>query len=122
MDIDISGVLPIVLKLLEGIDFMNISGLNYTIEFLDTPPILDGEEVLGLIDYDGQKIYIDKNQHPELLEITIIHELLHGIIHDRKFQLGNLEEQIVDGLARGLYQVVKDNPELMQKLVSRLSK
>lgn len=99
---------------------LKIGGLTYNLQLLDTSPKLNGDELLGLIDYDRQEIYISNEQHIETKLVTIIHELLHGIVHDRNLPVGGNEENIVDGLSRGIYQILVDNPRLVNMLVCKL--
>lgn len=99
---------------------LKIGGLTYNLQLLDTSPKLNGDELLGLIDYDRQEIYISNEQHIETKLVTIIHELLHGIVHDRNLPVGGNEEDIVDGLSRGIYQILVDNPRLVNMLVCKL--
>ncbi len=49
---------------------------------------------------------------------TIIHEVLHGIIHHTGLtaELGDLEEKVVYQLAMGLATIMKDNPTLFPAL------
>lgn len=99
---------------------LKIGGLTYDLQLLDSSPKLNGEELLGLIDYDRQEIYISNAQHIETKLVTILHEILHGIVHDRNLPVGGNEEDIVDGLSRGIYQILVDNPRLVNMLVCKL--
>lgn len=99
---------------------IKLDGLTYTVKFLNESPMVNGDECLGLIDYDRQEIYIAKDQHPELLVVTVLHELLHGLIHARGVKLGNLEEDTVNSLSRGLYQLANDNKDVVRNLIKAL--
>lgn len=53
---------------------------------------------------------------------TLIHEILHGLFYHgglREVQrkAPNLEEQIVNNLANGLSQVMRDNPDAMRRIL-----
>lgn len=37
----------------------------------------EGKPVLGLCDYDNRTIYLEKNQNPESLRDTLVHEAAH---------------------------------------------
>lgn len=100
---------------------LKIGGLTYDLQLLDSSPKLNGEELLGLIDYDRQEIYISNAQHIETKLVTILHEILHGIVHDRNLPVGGNEENIVDGLSRGIYQVLVDNPKMVSELMFKLN-
>jgi len=48
------------------------------------------------------------------IEQVLIHEILHGIVFTTGLNLED-EEITVNVLAKGLYQVIKDNPSLFAK-------
>lgn len=48
--------------------------------------------------------------------VTVLHEILHGIQHHYGIELPTEdEERIIDGFARGLYQVLEENPLFEEK-------
>lgn len=100
---------------------LKIGGLTYDLQLLDSPPKLNGAEVLGMINYDRQEIYVSNEQHVETKLVTILHEILHGIVHDRNLPVGGNEENIVDGLSRGIYQILVDNPKMVSTLMYKLN-
>lgn len=57
------------------------------------------------------KIVIAKDLPKSLELVALIHEIIHGVL----YSLGhtNHDELLVDGLANGFYQVLKDNPNLL---------
>jgi hypothetical protein len=68
-------------------------------------------------------ILLAKKVHPDDLEktdasqdtinMTFWHEVLHGI--DYAYNAYSLSEATVTRLAHGLYQVIKDNPDILKK-------
>lgn len=91
-------------------DKVKIGGITYTIDF-STKPDPSDVEVDGNIRYSAQKITIRSglDEGDEYKEFVLVHEVLHGI-----FNMMSIEqkEEIVEKISRGLYAVIKDNPEM----------
>jgi len=100
---------------------IKIGGHNYTVLF----PYHFKERVDLSAQHDGDMLELRiteldscGNLKPDsIIAATVLHELIHGI--DRCSGLGELNngskesERIVECLANGLYQVLKDNPALL---------
>ncbi|MGL5717121.1 MAG: hypothetical protein ACRCX2_29155 [Paraclostridium sp.] len=84
---------------------------NYEYEVIQTEePILhQGMQCLGLYDYENQTIHLAKDVTRQTLEHTFIHEVIHGIVEDRRLDFGDDLELVVDELAKGIQQLVRDN-------------
>lgn len=94
---------------------VRISGIDYIVKQVEQPVCVDGRQCCGDIDYDHNTIRIDISYgSPTSHACTLFHEIVHGIVHDREIYFGEGadEESIVEAFARGLYQVLVDNPEL----------
>lgn len=50
----------------------------------------------------------------EYARITFLHECVHGMLEALGIPLQQHEERLVDGLAHQLYQLLRDNPGLVQ--------
>lgn len=94
-------------------DKVRIGGIDFTI--LRMPRLLsDTDELLcGQIDNLASLIRINSDISQDMQNITLLHEILHGIAQHALLELGDDEETIIDVFARGLYQVHKDNPGLI---------
>ena len=94
---------------------VRISGIDYVVDQVTHPVCVDGRQCCGDINYDHNKIRIDISYGSSTSHIcTLLHEVVHGIVHDRDicFGGGADEEAIVEAFAKGLYQVLTDNPDL----------
>lgn len=70
----------------------------------------------GLIDYIDCTISLNEDQDWQVSCETVIHEILHGIIYHYNVHIDNdKEEEVVDAMAKGLYQVLEDNWDLYEK-------
>lgn len=97
---------------------VKIGGLNFKVVSSDETIILNARQCKGMIDYEFHTIKIDNTlQDVQGQEQTFLHEVLHGIIYDRKIDLQDDEEDIVDDIAIGLHQVIKDNPHIFKEVI-----
>lgn len=93
---------------------VRIGSCVYDVEFTENDLVAGGKEVYANIDYNFNKININtriagKQQN----ELSFLHEIFHGIVRERNIELDD-EELIVEELARGMHQIIKDNPEIFK--------
>ena len=86
---------------------VKVSGVVYSVSIAEESIIVDDKVYLADVDYDRAKILISPGYTPKRL--TLWHEIIHAIAHDR---MVSLTEEQVEALARGVYQVLGDNPDL----------
>ncbi len=94
-------------------DKIKIGSMEYEVIKTSKPILLDNQACNGIIDYEYLFIEINTNRAVQKQEETFIHEVLHGIIRERNLVLEN-EEMIVEEIGKGLYQFIKDNPEVFK--------
>lgn len=91
---------------------IRIGSVDYDVIIKDTPVVLEGQQCMGAINYMKNKIEIDASIISiQQAEITLLHEIMHGILYDRGFKETENEE-LVEGIARGLHQLIRDNKEM----------
>ncbi len=90
---------------------VKIMATEYTV--LEVEQIDKGKRVLGEIDYIEQVIKLEKELNEDLKKEILIHEILHGILEKLGFDDLNNDEQKVQSIASTLYQVLKDNTNLV---------
>lgn len=90
---------------------IKIGSMTYSVKITNEPIILNHQECKGIIEYDDLTIKISNKIAKQRQEETFIHEILHGIIHERNLILED-EEMIVEEISKCLYQVIKDNKEI----------
>jgi hypothetical protein len=64
----------------------------------------------GLIDYESQTIVIRKGLAKDVRAVTVWHEVIHAILYNMGHV--NHDEILVDGIAHGVLQCLRDNPQL----------
>ena len=83
---------------------MKICGHDYKIKFVPHFKGKDGKEYCGEIDYSNRFIGIDSSMRKGVIEETLLHEVIHGIMwHTNKKTDHN--EQAVQAISNGLYQL-----------------
>ena len=88
---------------------IRIGGVEYRVVY--EPNARAGNNlVFGKIDFDNSQIVISETDGTghEHRCMTMLHEVLHGIIWHASAEFEN-EERIVEVMAKGLYQVLQDN-------------
>lgn len=93
---------------------IRIGSCNYNVEFTDSTLVVDGKECSATINYNYHLISINNSiGDNQKNEISFLHELFHGMVHERNIALDN-EELVVEELARCMHQVIKDNPNIFK--------
>lgn len=97
----------------EGI---RIGSMDYKVELTEKTLGLNGRVCYGTIDYEKHLIEINRElRDKQGTEQTFLHELVHGIVKERNLDLQNSnDETIVDEIATGLHQVIRDNPKIFE--------
>lgn len=95
---------------------IRIGSMNYSVVLTDKTILKGSQQCYGHIDWEQHIIEIDKAlQDVQGQEQTFLHEIVHGIIHERNLDMQNMDEEIVvDELAMGLHQVILDNPDIFK--------
>lgn len=92
---------------------IKICGINYAIE--EQEYLIDGNDLLhGTIEYDNARIIIStrNNRNEQLKLITFMHEIMHAMARHFGDHETNDNEAIIDMFAKGMYQVIIENPAI----------
>jgi len=84
---------------------LRVAGINYSIEYVSSE---DLNGLLGIADFNNQKIKINNNATESTQHIAIIHEIIH--ILDRSYNIKLTEDQVIY-LAQAIVALVNENPE-----------
>lgn len=94
---------------------VRIGGVDYDVKFEPNVRI-DSRILYGKIEFANSTITIstsegESHQHKC---ITLLHEILHGIAYHASLELPEeIEEKIIDTFAKGMYQVLQDNGQVL---------
>lgn len=98
---------------------VKIDTVIYDVEVTAELIIVDGRECKGSIAYDENKIKISNSIGAGQAKVTLMHEIMHGMIFERGISLKeSSEETSVDELGKAMLQVIRDNPQLIELLNS----
>lgn len=88
--------------------FLNIMGYEYEVIYTDDANklLINNNLCYGLVDYVSQLIYINKDQHPDMIQETLVHEILHAIDHLMNAGKDQLTEEQIDKMATGLAPIM----------------
>ena len=101
-------------------DWIKVGGHN--LEIRDVEEIFDRKEGYGIGAFYKNAGYIEvaqKNQSEHVISEsiryeTLIHEILHAVNYFNNFD--RMNEQQVDIMSQGLFQVIKDNPHVFKPI------
>ncbi len=85
---------------------VTILGVPYSVKLV--PVISLDELTVGQIDYLKQEILILEGLGDDLFQVTLLHEVLHGIFNQLGFDEEN-NEHLIQALSTALYQVLREN-------------
>jgi hypothetical protein len=88
---------------------VKIGAFDFAIEYDDR---LEENSQLGRINLTGGTIGIRPDMAISLERMTIMHEILHGIMFTAGIR--DLDESLVNIMAHGITQVLKDNQKLFK--------
>ncbi|MBO5917862.1 MAG: hypothetical protein J6Q14_03745 [Oscillospiraceae bacterium] len=100
---------------------VRIAGVDYLVAIREG--LNDGETMLrGQIQFDKSYINLNPNQGHQQMSQTLIHEVLHGIFYHYGIELEEKkEEEVVERLTHGLYQVLQDNARKLFDIVPEVT-
>jgi len=93
---------------------VRIGSCDYAVELVNTALLNNNQACYGVIDFNNHAIRVNHALGDrQTSELAFLHELFHGIVHERGLDLEN-EELVVDELAKSLHQVIRDNPQMFR--------
>lgn len=88
---------------------VRIGPLSYRVRVRRRPTIR-GKPVDGHITYSRVRIVLAAHLKPQMARLTLWHEIVHGILTHGA--ITDQDERLVEVVAAGVVQVLRDNPEL----------
>ena len=97
---------------------IEIDGCNFEVMYTKEPIIVDNKTCYGRIDYDSATILIDDDVADYTKNVSLLHEIVHGILDSRGFHEESADEDFVEQVARCLYSTLLHSPDLI-KLIQK---
>lgn len=91
---------------------VKIGWRNYIVKTVDERRDDKGDYLSGQIDFNTHIIYLDRNLNDDEKAVAFLHELIHGIFNSHCHSDWTDNEDLVESVSEGLYQIMKDNPKL----------
>lgn len=91
---------------------VNILGADYDV--VETECVSKDEMKLGEISIIKQEIRIDSSMRVDAKRTALLHEVIHGILFACGLDWQN--ENLIQSLATGMYQVLRENEDLLSFL------
>lgn len=95
------------------LDSLKIGAIRYSVAYVKDLK-RDDQKLDGHLHHNQTRISLDADMNHQAMTQTLLHETVHAIAT----QIGrqSLNEGVVDALAFGIYQVLRDNPELVRMI------
>lgn len=94
-------------------DSIRIGAVDYDIVYKEG--LYDeGQQLMGCIDFMNSEISLDdKLQKKQCLELTFLHEVVHGMLYSVQSE-HTYNETLIEEISKALHQVIRDNPDIFR--------
>lgn len=96
---------------------LRIGGFDWLIE--ENAEVTNEGNAFGTTHHGKQRMFIDPSETQQKKKHTLVHEIMHAIwwqsglgVRYGEKNHPKLEEEVVAALSMGMYQVLRDNPQL----------
>jgi len=98
------------------IKFIKVGGINYAVEYIEN--LCDESGKLdGRIKHSETRMQIESGMSEQAKAQSILHEAVHALTTQSGRQDISRKEDLIDSLAYGIYQIIHDNPDLINWIV-----
>lgn len=101
-----------------------IDTVNYRIKETNDIIVLDGQECGAMVEYSKALITIRKDESlgEGAKAKTLMHEVMHALLHERGMIEESENETLVEELAKGLINLIRWNPQLIDFILQEETK
>lgn len=92
---------------------VKIGWRNYVIEQGEHRAGDNGGDLYGEISYERRKIFLYDKMDKDEQNVTLLHEIAHGILYNMGSVL-RTDENFITAFSENLYQVILDNPDIFK--------
>ena len=97
---------------------IELASCNLEVMYTKEPIIVDNKTCYGRNDYDSATILINDDVADYTKNVSLVHEIIHGILDARGFYEESADEDFVEQVARCLYSTLLHSPDLI-KLIQK---
>lgn len=95
-----------------------IDAARYAVEIIDGPLVGNGRDCVGVTDFNEARIQLRKEAALSGGAARLLmHEVIHAIMYERGLTEDTYNEQIVDTVAAGVVNLIRQNPDLVRLIV-----
>jgi hypothetical protein len=95
------------------VDKVKVGAIQYSVAYI--PDLKDDRGKLdGRIRHSTTEIQLESGMNHQATAQTLLHEIVHAVATQIGHQ--DMKEGMVDALAYGIYQVMRDNPQLVRMI------
>ena len=96
---------------------VKIDGMEYEVIKTDETLTNDNRVCRGIIEYEHRKIKLNTLcQDEQGMKVTLMHEIVHGIMKERNIDMQTEQETFIDEIAKGFYNLFNDNPDMFKEV------
>ena len=103
-------------KMTDKINSIKIGPYDYKVKRIKNLTDGEGVSLYGQITYSDAIIRIEKSVSNQRQGASMVHEAIHGILEHSG--LDETDEKIVIVLGNGLFQLIRDNPDMIKYIQS----
>lgn len=94
-------------------DVIRIGSVDYDVIYKEE--LYDnGQQLMGCINFMENEILLDdKCQKRQSLELTLLHEIIHGMLYSVQSE-HTYNETLIEEISKALHQVIRDNPDIFR--------
>lgn len=89
---------------------VKIGPLTYTVVEVDELAGEESGDLMGDASYEKSRIRLERTLPPDVKQIVLWHEILHGILHNADKR--DHDEEYIDIISTGIVQILQDNRHL----------
>jgi len=100
------------------VDNVMIDAVRYDVEVVDGPLVGNGQDCAGVTDFNEAKIQLRTEAAASGgVARLLMHEVIHALMYERGLKDDTYNEQVVDAVAAGVVNLIRQNPDLVRLVV-----
>ena len=97
---------------------VRVDSVNYRIEEVDTPIIIEHKECGGGVFYNDALIKVGNFLKGDAKTKVLMHEIVHALLYERGMTEASADEILVEELAKSFINLIRSNPNLIELITN----